>query len=417
MIYPVESCSIRCGDCDLINRKIDRPYAHAVHCIRCDKLLYNCVFQWRQRCLAYVLAAAVCFIFSYTQTFLILEAGGQQQTVTVLTGVYELIARDQWLLVGIIFMSVFLFALFEIFALSIILICSFIDYRKVWLKRLIKIISHLRPWNMLEIFFVSTLVTAVKLAELADLIPGIGLYVFFILIVLLILAHREIDYVWIWDWIDPHNYFAADEQEAALLPQKSSIRCHDCGAQVSEKLAEHIEGCPRCRAKLHFRKKNSVQKTVALLLAAMILYIPANTYPILHSTNLGDYNADTIVSGAIHLFQGGAWFIAVVIIVASIVVPVAKLCVMGFLVFAVSHGSKASRFTQLQLFRITELVGRWSMIDVFVVVTLVAMVQFGLLANIEPGAATLPFAGVVILTMLAAETFDSRLIWDCDGRE
>ena len=338
-----------------------------------------------------------------------LNAGGIQIEAKVLSGMVQMVSRGEWLRVGLIFMSVFMFALFEIMALTFILISLNVQYRGIWLKRLVKLVKHLRPWNMLEIFLASTVVTSIKLADLATVAPGIGLFTFFLLIVMLILAHREIDYVWLWDWMDQRNSFRHPQSGGEQLPELS---CRHCNALVCKKLAADIKECPRCHSKLHHRVVQSEQKTLALLVAAIIFYIPAKTLPILHSATLGEIKSDTIVSGAIYMFKSGAWFVGLVIVLASVVVPLAKMIVMLYLLWAVRNKPKLSLKKQLQLYRITEFIGRWSMIDIFVVVSLVAMVQFGLLAHIETGSATLPFAVVVIMTMLAAETFDQRLIWD-----
>ena len=263
---------------------------------------------------------------------------------------------------------------------------------------------------MLEIFLVSTVVTSIKLADLASVSPGTGLFTFFLLIVMLILAHREVDYVWLWDWVDERNTFNHKiSTDAEPLPELS---CHHCHALISDELASDLRYCPRCHSSIHHRIQHSQQKTLALLIAAALFYIPANLLPMLHSTLLGELKSDTILSGALYMFKSGAWFVGLVIVLASVVVPIAKLAIMGFLLWTLKGKSRVGEQTQMQLYRITEFIGRWSMIDVFVVVSLVAMVQFGILANIEAGAAALPFAIVVILTMLAAETFDSRLIWD-----
>ncbi len=401
---------IRCGQCGALNDKVERPYSHNVDCHRCGNRLYFCVRNWYQRCSAYIISAMVCFAMSYILPFIYLDAGGLQVEAKILTGVMQMINRDEWLLVGIVFLSIFVFALFEIIALSFILICLSIQYKGVWLKRLIKVIAHLRPWNMLEIFLVSTVVTSIKLADLASVSPGIGLFTFFLLIVMLILAHREIDYVWLWDWIDERNTF--NHQYSKDAEQLPDISCHHCHAFISSKLAANIKKCPRCRSSIHHRIHQSTQKTLALLIAAALFYIPANVLPILHSTRFGELKSDTILSGALYMFSSGAWFVGLVIVLASVVVPVAKLTIMGYLLWAVKGKVNLTRQKQMQLYRITEFIGRWSMIDVFVVISLVAMVQFGILANIEAGSAILPFAIVVIFTMLAAETFDSRLLWD-----
>jgi paraquat-inducible protein A len=170
--------------------------------------------------------------------------------------------------------------------------------------------------------------------------------------------------------------------------------------------------CPRCGAVLRSRKPNSIARTWALVIAAFILYVPANVLPITKVTSLGMTQSDTIMSGVIYFVQTGMWPIALVIFIASIFVPVLKLFMLLFLVISVQRRSTWRPKDRTRLYRITEAVGRWSMTDIFVVTILVALVHLGALANIEAQAGAVFFAAVVVITMLAAMSFDPRLIWD-----
>lgn len=170
--------------------------------------------------------------------------------------------------------------------------------------------------------------------------------------------------------------------------------------------------CPRCGAALHPRKPNSIVRTWALVIAALIFYVPANVLPITKVTSLGATQSDTIMSGVIYFIHSGMWPIALVIFVASVFVPVLKLLILLFLVISVQRRSQWRPKDRTRLYRITEAIGRWSMTDIFVVTILVALVHLGALANIEAQAGAVFFAAVVVITMLAAMSFDPRLIWD-----
>lgn len=184
--------------------------------------------------------------------------------------------------------------------------------------------------------------------------------------------------------------------------------CHLC-----YKLAPvEIHHCPRCGSALHARKTDSLQRTIALLITSCLLYIPANTLPIMYTDQLGSTEASTIMGGVVLLIKLGSIPVALVIFIFSVMVPSAKLLAMFYLVWSVSHGERVSPAQRSMLYRITEFVGKWSMVDVFVVAILVALVNLGGLLVIRPGIAALAFAGVVIVTMVAAESFDSRLMWD-----
>ena len=186
------------------------------------------------------------------------------------------------------------------------------------------------------------------------------------------------------------------------------VRCHDCSLLA----AAHLQTCPRCGARLHLRKPDSLGRTTALVLAALVLYLPANLLPITVTTAIGTRQADTILSGVIYFMQTGSWEIAAVIFIASVFVPLAKLIILVLLLVSVRFRWRWRPRDRTVLYRLTELVGRWSMVDIYVVTILVALVRLGAVATIEAGPAAVYFAAVVVLTMFAAESFDPRLIWD-----
>ena len=172
--------------------------------------------------------------------------------------------------------------------------------------------------------------------------------------------------------------------------------------------------CPTCGSAVHPRKRASVERTLALTLTATLLYIPANVLPIMTTVQLGQSIESTILGGVVLLWEMGSYPIAAVIFVASVLVPVGTLLALSVLCLATRVSIGRARDSAV-LYRVTEIIGRWSMVDVFVVAILVALIQFGEVMLIVPGPAALAFAGVVVVTMLAAESFDPRLIWDRDS--
>lgn len=170
--------------------------------------------------------------------------------------------------------------------------------------------------------------------------------------------------------------------------------------------------CARCGAQLHWRRPDSLRRTWALLLTSLILYIPANLLPIMTVQSMGSGQPDTIMSGVMTLIRLQMWPIAAVVFVASILVPTFKLVGMGLLLYSVQRRLPMSARQRMVMFRFIEWIGRWSMLDIFVIAILVALVDFGHLASIEAGYGAVAFASVVVLTMLAALAFDPRLIWD-----
>jgi paraquat-inducible protein A len=184
--------------------------------------------------------------------------------------------------------------------------------------------------------------------------------------------------------------------------------CHVC-----YKLApQALHRCPRCGAALHLRVPDSIQRTIALLITAVVLYVPANVLPIMTTAQLGRSEDSTILGGVVLLMEMGSYPVAIVIFIASVLVPIGKFVALGWLCWSVARRHATSHHQRTVLYRVTEFIGRWSMTDVFVVTILVALIHLGGLMRITPGVAAVAFGGVVIVTMLAAESFDPRLIWD-----
>ena len=189
-------------------------------------------------------------------------------------------------------------------------------------------------------------------------------------------------------------------------------RCECCGL-VSRPAAGEEEGhCPRCGKHLEFRKKDSLNRTLAYLIAAAICYIPANLLPIMRTKTISHDETDTIMQGVILLWSPSSWPLSVIILFASILIPSAKVGALLYLVITVKRGSIQTPGQRVKLFRIVEAIGRWSMVDVFVVTFTAALIQLQPLMSVEPSAGIFFFTAVVVLTMLAVEEFDPRLIWD-----
>lgn len=184
--------------------------------------------------------------------------------------------------------------------------------------------------------------------------------------------------------------------------------CHTCGRLGREE----AHRCRRCGAHLHLRKKDSIQRCVAFSFAALIAYIPANLMPIMFVMELGVSEPSTILAGVATFWSMHAYPVAIVIFVASVLIPALKLLALGVLCTAASGGMSLSGEKANRIYWLTELVGRWSMVDVFVVAILVGLVQLGGVMSINPGPAALSFGLMVILTMLAAHAFEPKLIWD-----
>ena len=191
-------------------------------------------------------------------------------------------------------------------------------------------------------------------------------------------------------------------------PRLLGGRCGACRTTTFPKQS----GCPRCGAQLASRRRHSLQVTWALVIAAAICYIPANVLPVLSTTALGSTDSDTIMGGVVLLYNTGSWPLALIVLVASVMVPLGKLVALSYLLVVVQRGALGGNRERTRLYRMVQFIGRWSMLDVFVDTFTVALVQLQPLMSVAPGPGVLFFAAVVVLTMIAAEFFDPRLLWD-----
>lgn len=189
------------------------------------------------------------------------------------------------------------------------------------------------------------------------------------------------------------------------------LLCQDCGATVRNVKAPRLR-CPRCDARLHERKPHSLALTTGLVVGAAVLYVPANVLPVMDTRTIFDNESDTIMSGVLVLLHSGSWPIALLVFIASIVVPLLKILALGMLVFSAWARSPRRRLQRSQLFRMVEFIGRWSMLDIYAISLLATLVQIQSFASIIVGWGAWAFGAVVVLTLLAARTFDERLLWD-----
>ncbi len=195
------------------------------------------------------------------------------------------------------------------------------------------------------------------------------------------------------------------------------LTCHTCGLLSRPAPAGTDETvCPRCGDALHRRKPHSIGRTWALLIAAYILFIPANVLPVMETGSLFGSQRDTIMSGVVYLWETGSWPLAALVFFASIVVPLVKLIALSYLAVSVQRRSPKRQLERAKLYRLLEFIGRWSMLDIYVITLLSALVQLQSLATITAQPGAVAFGAVVVLTMLATMAFDPRLIWDSAPR-
>jgi paraquat-inducible protein A len=252
--------------------------------------------------------------------------------------------------------------------------------------------------------------------DLVHIDLGVALYALGLLMLTMVAADAMLDRQAVWDEMERRGVppEPIDHRAAALAtPAHGAVGCHTCGLVCLPH--HHDDRCPRCGSALHARNPNAVTRAWAMLIAAAILYVPANYYPVLQVIQLGSGAPSTILGGVVELLDAGMWPLALLVFTASVAVPMLKVLGMVLLLVSARAGWRGRLRDRTRLYGAVNAIGRWSMIDIFMVTILVALVRFGAVVSIEPGVGGLAFCAVVILTMLAAEAFDPRLMWDSAG--
>jgi paraquat-inducible protein A len=275
------------------------------------------------------------------------------------------------------------------------------------LGRIYRWVLSLRPWMMLEVFLIGGFVAYTRMQTVADVHIDTGGWCLIAATFALMFALTQVDDRTVWAALRPKML---DEGRAAA----NDLACVRCDLIVPHS----AEGspCPRCKARLHRRKPDAFRRTVALLIAGYLLYIPANLLPVLTLVQFGTEEHNTIMSGVFELIRNNLWPLALIVFVASIVLPLMKLFGLTWMLFSIQTRSARFLHARTRLFRTIDLIGRWSNIDVFMGSVLVALLQFGALTTIRAGNGLVAFAAVVMITMFATVAFDPRLMWDAARR-
>jgi paraquat-inducible protein A len=401
---------IACFNCDLL--QVMEPLAAntRAECARCGAVLYGEKGATIERTFALYLAAGVLFLLANAYPFLTLSMQGLVQSGYLAASAVALWRQGMPEVAIVIAFFVIIAPMVRIAAGLAVLGPLTFGYRPPWLAPAMHMMHAMKEWAMPEVFVLGVLVSYVKLAGLASAHFDVSFYAFVAMTVMLSWAQVAFEPHVVWDTLRPMSrYPPPDAAERRRL-----VSCHACGLICDIGAAEHGH-CPRCGAAVHRRKRDSLNRALALVIAAAIFYVPANALPVMTIVFLGTGSPATILGGVVELIDYGDWPLAALIFFASVTVPLAKLVSLLYLILSVKSRSRFRPRQRTFLFRLVEGVGRWSMIDVFVVGLLTSLVQFGSLSVIEPGAGAVYFCGVVVVTIFAAIAFDPRLIWDAAG--
>ncbi|NKB36503.1 MAG: PqiA/YebS family transporter subunit [Gammaproteobacteria bacterium] len=396
---------IACHECDHLHRYVVIPAGARANCDQCGSFLYRNIPDSLNRSLALYSAAFLLFLLANCFPFLSLTLGGRVVENVLLSGgwaMYEMGMSDLGIL---IFLTSIGFPLIAITGMLYLLVSVKLGFVPPAMGRVYRVTEIVTPWSLVSVFMLGVLIAIVKLQDIANVIIGTSFFALCGLLLVYAAARANFDPRVLWS-LTPYS----NPHESELDSSIQYLNCHTCGLLAQEK--GHSQHCLRCTTPLHHRKHNSIESTWALLIAAAILIIPANLYPVMTVIRFGQGEPNTILSGVLHLIESGMWGLALIVFVASIVVPVMKLIVLSFLLISVQKKSLWRPRDRTLLYRITEVVGAWSMVDIFLVGLLSALVSLDALSTIRPGIGASFFGAVVVVTMFAAHKFDSRLIWD-----
>jgi paraquat-inducible protein A len=271
------------------------------------------------------------------------------------------------------------------------------------------VLEHLHPWSMIEVYLLGVFVAYVKLTAFSTIVIGPACYALAALLLVMVAIDRMLSLDLVWEEIERRGLVAPP----AASDGSPLLLCEVCNLVAP--VGPGNSPCPRCGAHRHPRKPESIVRAWALVTTALILYLPANIFPVMTVVSFGKGESDTILSGVEALFLGGMWPLALLVFFASITVPALKIVGLILLLITTQRGSRWRLRDRTTLYRIVEAIGRWSMIDIFMLSILAGLVQLGSVATIQPGVGAIAFASVVVITMFAAAAFDPRLMWDAAG--
>jgi paraquat-inducible protein A len=428
---PVVDTSLAgCRHCDLLQNVPPLAPGAVARCPRCDEEVGRGEANSLNRALPLTVAAAVLYAIANSVPMLGLTVVGRSASTTVLGGAEQLWSDGREIVAALVLFTAAIAPALQIGLMMAILFAARAEHPPRWVGWLLKRYQFAQTWSMIEVMMLGVLVALVKIADYATVIPGIALFVLGGLTVLLAAIQATFDPQEVWNrirWTDGSareraaalNDLALDRDNPNVTALELGLQiCPDC-RMLSRPATGNDEGrCPRCDDKLEFPDRNCIQRTWAFVIAAAICYIPANVLPVLTTTTATGSESDTILQGVVLLWSPTGWPLSVIVLVASIIIPSAKILALAYLLITVQRGSAANNRQRTRLFRMVEFIGRWSMVDVFVDTFTAALIQLQPLMSVAPGPGLPFFAAVVVLTMLAAESFDPRLIWDeADIRE
>ncbi|HVO48596.1 MAG TPA: paraquat-inducible protein A [Steroidobacteraceae bacterium] len=391
---------VGCPDCGLVQALVPPGRGEIAECPRCSRILAGTATGRIGTPLALFVSALVLLIPAIAAPLLVVYTFGARRAGWLSTNVTAL-WRDGFESLGAL-VGLFSIVLPAVFLLLIIWVLASLRWQRTApVGAVFRWAQHLRPWVMIEVFLVGGFVAYSRIKVVSSVDVGIGGWCLLAAALLVMLAVTQLDERTVWEKLRPQE---------TTPDGGSTIACTVCDFIVPAAAAGGE--CPRCGAGVYRRKPDSLRRTAALAATGYLLYIPANTLPVLTTVRFGREETNTILSGVIELARNDLWPLAVIVFTASIILPLVKLAGLTWMLLATRRGSGRLLVARTRLYRSIDTVGRWSNIDIFSVAVLVAILQFGSLTAVHAGDGLVAFGAVVIVTMFATLMFDPRLMWD-----
>lgn len=401
---------IVCEYCDSVYRRIRVPPGKNAYCPTCSSLLYRGGHTNVDSWLALTVAAAILFLIANLSPIIRVSIQGLHNQASLWQFAMSLAQGAATPIALPAAVALIVAPFLQITLLFWVLIHARFGRRAPGFATAMRGLHLIRPWSMTEVGLLGILVADIKLSGYLDVEPGIGVVAMTGLMILLILISGH-DTHRLWHAFTPPSE-DSEPDDLAAARRLGVIGCPSCGL-----VCEDPHGparCPRCGGALYRRRPNALARGWAFLLAGMIFYVPANVLPVMYTSLFGSGRDSTILHGVVEFWSSGSYGVALVIFTASVAVPCLKFLALGVLFHTAGHGDRRSRRGRTRLYRMVELIGYWSMLDVLVVAVVTALVRFHGLSNAEPRVGIFFFGMVVIFTMLSAMSFDPRLIWDTE---
>lgn len=412
-----------CPDCDLLMQKTKAPAGYSVICPRCGKTISRRNTDSIVKALALSTAGLLMYLPALLLPLMTMESFGFTDSADIIDSIVNFYQSGYYLVSFMVLLSA---VIFPLVLLSSVFIISLQLYRQKYpwyLAKLFRAYLHLEEWAMVEVYLLGILITVIKMGDSADISYNTGVFCFTGLVLLTIAIAAAIDNDLFWQTIEDKgqnnkipppardlSHMVTDGNTVVTAAMQGLSQCHVCHKLSPASLEG--KGCPRCGEKLHLRHPSSVSKTWALVLTSAIFLAPANLLPIMRVDFLGVPSRSTIMDGIIYFFQHGSYFIGLIIFIASVLVPVFKIVGLTILLLSSRPCSISLLRQRAKMFRFITFIGRWSMLDIFVIALLSVLVNFGFFTSIHVAPGATYFCIVVASTMFAVITFDPRILWD-----